>query len=123
MPVTVETYPLVVYKGGKFYQEFQLLQDDLTPVSFAGKTLKGRIKESKSSSTIINELTEVNGGVVQVDTANGIFGMLLTSAQTELITAEYGVYDIMQIDDAYPTLESEYIVKGPITYIEGITEQ
>jgi hypothetical protein len=123
MSITLETYPLTIRKGGKFYQEFQLLEDDGQPISFTGKTLKGRILESVNSTTVIAELTEANGGMVQVDTTNGIFGMLLTSLQTSVITAANGVYDILQIDDAYPTIESEYIVKGPITFIEGITEQ
>lgn len=123
MSLTVETLPLIIYKGGKFYQEFQLLQDDMSPVSFVGKTLKGRIKESTKSSTVLFDLTEDNGGVVQVDAINGVFGMLLTSLQTATLTVNNGVYDIMQIDDNYPTIESEYIVKGPITFITGITPQ
>lgn len=122
MSIPPERHDLVVRKGGKFYVEFQQVQDDMTHISLAGKTLKGRVKESLKSPTVLHDLTEANGGLVIVDEANGIFGMLLRSDQTN-VTADYGIYDIMAIDDDYPTIESEYIVEGKITYTTGVTQQ
>lgn len=122
MSIPPETYDLVIRKGGKFYQEFQQVQDNGVPISLAGKTLKGRVKESLKSPTVLHELTEANGGVVKVDEANGVFGMLIRSDQSN-VAADFGIYDIMLIDNAYPTLESEYVVAGKITYITGVTQQ
>lgn len=122
MSIPPERYDLVIRKGGKFYVEFQQVQDDMTPISLAGKTLKGSVKESLKSPTVLHDLTEANGSLVVVDEANGIFGMLLRSNQTN-VTADYGIYDIMAIDDDYPTIESEYVVEGKITYTTGVTQQ
>lgn len=120
--IDVETYNITVYKGSKFYEQFQLVQSDLTPISLVGKTLKGTIKESLKATANLFELTEANGGLTKVDAANGIFTMLLDSSQTN-ISASRGVYDIMQINDTYPDDESEYIVRGSVNFIQGITQQ
>lgn len=122
MSIPPEEYDIVIRKGGKFYIEFQQLQDDGQPISLAGKTLKGRVKESFNSTVVLHDLTEANGGLVKVDEANGIFGMLIRSDQSN-VTADFGVYDIMAIDNAYPTIESEFIVVGKITYEMGVTQQ
>lgn len=122
MTIIPEQLPLTIYKGVKFYQEFQLLQDDESVVSLVGKTLKCTIKESFNAATVLHNLTEANGGVVKVDAANGIFAILITSDLTN-VSVSKGVYDIISINDDYPTIETELLIRGAIVYINGVTPQ
>ena len=122
MSIPPEVYDLVIRKGGKFYQEFQQVQDNGVPIPLTNKLLKGRVKESLKSPTVLHDLTEENGGMVIVDELNGVFGMLIRSDQSN-VAADYGIYDIMAIDKDYPTLESEYLVMGKVTYTTGVTQQ
>lgn len=122
MTIEPENYPLTIYKGGKFYVEFQLQDDDGLPISLVGKSLKCRIKESEKSSSVLFDLTIANGGMIITDAANGIFAILITSDVSN-VEADRGIYDVLQIDDSYPTLESEYVLRGKVTFIKGITQQ
>ena len=122
MTVTVERLDLIVYKGSRFYQEFQQVEDDLSPMPLTDKTVKCYIKESLKSSVRLFELTEGKGGTVIVDRLNGIFGIQINSDQTD-IAQTVGIYDIMLIDINHPTIDSERIVEGKILFSEGVTKQ
>jgi len=122
MTVTVERLDLTIYKGSRFYQEFQQVEDDLAPIPLTDKTVKCCIKESFKSSVNLFELTEANGGTVIVDRPNGVFGILLNSDQTN-ISQTVGIYDIMLIDIDHPTIDSERIVEGKILFSAGVTAQ
>ena len=120
MTTLAERVDIVIQKGAKFYQEFQFVQDDLQPISLAGKTLKCMIKESHKSPTVLHTLTEDNGGMIMLDAANGSFAMHIESDETN-VTVDYGIYDIITIEDDYPTTEIERIVEGNVTYTKRVT--
>lgn len=122
MTIPAERVDIIIPKGAKFYLEFQQVQDNLEPISLAGKTLKCTIKESHSSPVILHELTEANEGMVKVDEANGIFAMQIPSDKTD-IPQDFGVYDIILIDNNYPTVETERVLQGSVTYSKGVTKQ
>ncbi|PIR06680.1 MAG: hypothetical protein COV55_02905 [Candidatus Komeilibacteria bacterium CG11_big_fil_rev_8_21_14_0_20_36_20] len=122
MTIEPEEYNLTIHKGGKFYFEFQLQDDEGLPISLVGKSLKCRIKESVRSSEVLLDLTTANGGMIITDAVNGIAAISIRSDETS-VDADRGVYDIIQIDNSYPTIESEYIMFGKVTFITGITPQ
>lgn len=122
MSIPPEQVDLIVRKNSKFYVEFQLAQDDGTPISLKNKILKCIVKESDKSTTVLHTLTSANGGLPIVDEDNGIFGFLLKSDETG-VTVDRGVYDILVVDNDYPTIESECHIFGNITYIAGRTVQ
>jgi hypothetical protein len=108
----------IVRKNSKYYIEFQLLQDTGVPISLKNKTLKCIVKESDKSPVVLHTLTSLNGGLPIIDENNGIFGFLLKSNETN-VSVDRGVYDILVIDNDYPTIESECHIFGNITYIAG----
>lgn len=122
MTIPAERVDITIPKGAKFYQEFQQVQDNMVPISLAGKSLKCTIRESYKSPVVLHELTEANGGMIKVDEANGVFAMLIPSDKTN-VSCDFGVYDIILIDNLYPTVETERVIQGQVIYSKGVTQQ
>ena len=120
MTIVAERVDLVIQKGAKFYQEFQFVQDDLQPITMVGKTLKCTIKESQKSPLVLHTLTEDNGGMIMLDAAQGSFAMYIEADETN-VSVDYGLYDIITIEDDYPTTEIERIIEGKVTYTQRVT--
>lgn len=115
-----ERVDFIVQKGAKFYQEFQLTEDDgFTPISLAGKKIECNIKKSYNASSSLFNLTEANGGTSRLDAANGIFCISIESNRTN-IAINTGVYNIKIIDDDYPTIETERIVEGTLKFTSDV---
>lgn len=115
-----ERIDFVVQKGAKFYQEFQLTEDDgVTPISLIGKKITCTIKKSYNASTTLFSLTEANEGTSRLDAANGIFCISLTSDVTN-VNILTGVYNIKIIDDDYPTIETERIIEGHLRFTDDV---
>ena len=62
-----------------------------TPVPLTGFTAKMQIRETVDSSTVIAELTHLNGGIT-IDAANYTVTVTLTSTQTSAFTFPTAVY-------------------------------
>lgn len=119
MTEQAERLDLVINKGARFYQEFQLVEDDLSPISIADKTVRCVIRESWKSTTVLFNLTVDNGGVVLDDSLNGVFGLLLNANQTN-IAQTVGIYDVLLVDNDHPTLDSDRVVAGKIVFSPGL---
>lgn len=122
MTEPAERLDIVIQKGARFYQEFQQVDDNGAPIPIVNQTIKCIMKESFKSTVNLFELTEENGGIVLDDAANGVFGLLLNANQTD-IPQTIGIYDVLLIDNDYPTLDSDRIVEGKIKFSPGITKQ
>lgn len=111
---------LVIQKGAKFYVEFQQLEEDeVTPISLVGYSIRCRVKESFNSSVVLHELTTANGGVTIINAAQGSFMLNIAADQTNK-NVDYAVYDIVLINDTYPGIEDERIIEGKITYTKKV---
>lgn len=108
-----------IEKGIKFYKELQLTKEDGTAKTLVGKEVKCIIKESKETATKLHELTEANGGIEVIDDTNGIFALYIPADDT-LVDADFGFYDLLEIDSTYPDTETEKVLYGRITYVKGM---
>ena len=108
-------HDIIVKKGAKFYQEFQFLDDSGNPVPYTGKTLKGRVLESFKTNNVLHDLTEANGGMVRVNELDGSFAIYLPGNITK-VNVDHGFYDVVAIDNAYPTTEIEPFLEGTVSY-------
>lgn len=116
-----ETYDIIINKGAKFYLEMQQVEDDgVTPIPFINCTIECKIRESFKSSIVLHHLTEANGGIIRLSNTEGRFALLIEATNTNIV-AEYGVYDVISKDVAYPTREIDRIVQGKVTYSNGVT--
>lgn len=110
----------VIEKGARFYKEIQLTDDAGTPVTLVGKKIKFTAKESTATSTKLHDLTEDNSGIQVLDDALGNVAIYISAEDTGAIEADYGWYNITEIDEDYPDEEIERLLEGKITYSKGV---
>lgn len=106
-------------KKAKVYKEIQLKNNDGTNKSLVGYVVKCIIKESYATDTILFELTEANGGVIVLDDPNASFALAIDADDMDII-AERAVYEVLQIDSNFEDTEITKILKGKITFVEGL---
>jgi hypothetical protein len=87
-----------------------------TPVPLTGYTARMQIRSSLSSSTVIQELTTSNGGIV-IDTTYNTITILLTATQTASLTFSTAVYGLELVSgtDVIP------FCTGTLTLVQEIT--
>lgn len=111
-------FNIEIEKRVKYYQAFDVELDDTTPVSFVGKTLECKIKESYETDEVLHHLTEANGGIIVIDDANGKFALNINADDTNVVP-DYGVYTVVAIDSSDPEDERERLLEGKVTFTEG----
>jgi len=117
---TAERIDFIIQKGAKFYQEFQLTEDDgVTPISLVGKKVVCTIKQSFNANNWVHQLTEANEGTTRLDPANGVFCISIPATETNK-NMSTAVHNIKLIDDEYPTIETERIIEGKVTYTSDV---
>jgi hypothetical protein len=88
-----------------------------TPVPLTGFTAKMQIRETVDSSTVIAELTHLNGGIT-IDAANYTVTVTLTSTQTSAFTFPTAVYSL-ELTDANGDVTT--FIQGNLTLIQEVT--
>lgn len=88
-----------------------------TPVPLTGFTAKMQIRETVDSSTVIAELTHLNGGIT-IDTANYTVTVTLTNTQTSAFTFPTAVYSLELTD---PNGDVTTFIQGNLTLIQEVT--
>ena len=88
-----------------------------TPIPLTGFTAKMQIRETVDSSTVIAELTHLNGGIT-IDTANYTVTVTLTSTQTSAFTFPTAVYSL-ELTDANGDVTT--FIQGNLTLIQEVT--
>jgi len=88
------------------------------PQSLVGKKVRCIIKESYETDTILFDLTEANNGINVLDDAGGQISLYISAADLD-ITADFGVYSIVSIDETYPLDIINKLLDGKITFVKG----
>ena len=87
-----------------------------TPVDLAAYTARMQIRPTLTSSTIIQELTTANGGVV-IDNVSKTITIVITAAQTTLLTFSTAVYSLELVSGT----EVVPFCGGTITLVPEVT--
>ncbi|NBS60815.1 MAG: hypothetical protein EBT26_01990 [Microbacteriaceae bacterium] len=87
------------------------------PISLVGYTAKMQIRETVDSSTVILELTHLNGGIV-LDTANYTITVNMTNVQTAAFTFPVAVYSL-ELTDSSGFVTT--FIQGNLTLIPEVT--
>jgi hypothetical protein len=115
-----ERFDMVIEKKAKFYKEIDLQDANGNPISSIGRLIKCVIKESYATETILFTLTEENGGILVLDDALGKIALVILSDATD-VDADFGVYDLIRIDEIVPLLGNERLLEGKITFSKGVS--
>lgn len=115
-----ERIDFIVQRGAKFSKEFQLLEDDgITPISLVTKTVECSVKQSFKAAAKLFHLTEANEGCNRLDAENGSFSINIDADKTN-IDIDTAFYNIKLIDNSYPTIETERIIEGRLTFTKDV---
>lgn len=116
--MTAARLDLVIDKNTQWIQEMDIEFEDTNAVSLVGQSVKMVIKESYSTSTVLLQLTEGNGGVTILDDAGGKFVLTINADDTDM-GVDYAVYDLVLVSDTDPEDEIEKLLFGKIEFREG----
>lgn len=106
------TQNLTINRGSSYKVIYKLYKDG-SPVNLAGHSLRGTIKPSSISSTILLNLTSANL-LLEIDYANSAIVMNLKESFTRRITIASAVYDIEIINSIG---DASKIITGLMTFI------
>ena len=123
MPAGV--YDFEVEQGATYKPILQWKNKDTgVPYNITGCEVRMQVRKSQQQPVII-EATTTNGKFVITDGPNGTFQMVLSSADTSLLTSKEAVYDIeIAFPDGPPptvvrVLKGRFLVDPNITQIES----
>lgn len=111
---------LEIYKGSTYSKTIQWKTGDpLLPVDITGCSVNMQIKQTTSSTDVIDTLTTANSRITIDNAAQGIITMHFPVISTKDVTINSAVYDL---DVSYPGGEPNYtIVYGKVKYINQVT--
>lgn len=111
------TKNLTLNKGSSYRISFLLSKDD-NSVNLTGYSLRGQIRPSISSPTILLNMTSANL-LLKINNSNSTIEMNLPESFTRKVTQSVAVYDIELINNIG---ETSKIVTGLITFIPEVTQ-
>lgn len=111
------TKNLTINKGSGYKITFSLSKDG-DPVDLTGYSLRGQVRPSASSSTVLLNMTSANL-LLKIDNANSSIIMNLPESFTRRVPGTYGVYDIELLN---PVSDASKIVTGLITFVPEVTQ-
>ncbi len=111
------TKNLTINKGSGYKIIFTISKDS-NDVDLTGYSLRGQIRPSSSSSTVLLNMTSANL-LLKIDNENSSIIMNLPESFTRRVSGSYGVYDIELLN---PTSDAYKIVTGLITFVSEVTQ-
>lgn len=111
------TKNLTINKGSGYRITFTLSKDG-SDVDLAGYSLRGQIRPSSSSTSVLLNMTSANL-LLKIDNANSAIIMNLPESFTRRVPGSYAVYDIELLN---PTSDAYKIVTGLLTFIPEVTQ-
>lgn len=111
------TKNLTINKGSGYRITFTLTKDG-TDVDLTGYSLRGQIRPSSSSASVLLNMTSANL-LLKIDNANSAIIMNLPESFTRRVPGSYAVYDIELLS---PTSDAYKIVTGLLTFIPEVTQ-
>jgi len=117
MTVVPGLVDLTIYQGSNFSQVVTFLQTvGGTPVDLTGLTGRMQIRQSKTSTDVMIEMTTANGRLA-FGGANGVVTMTLTATETATILSD-GVYDLEFVTSA---TSADRWLEGSVTLSKEVT--
>lgn len=115
-------YTQRIVQGDSFFKDYTGSEvdtntGDTVPLDLSNKTIRGQIRPSHDSETVINFTTNTtDSGTGTIDT----FSISLTSSQTSAMTGGTWVYDVEAIDNTNveivnTLLKGNFIVRDEVT--------
>lgn len=87
-------YDLDVVQGSTFSAQLSVKNADGSPVNLTGYDVRGFIKYSYGSNSVLLNLNPVVNITAPLTKASGVIDVRLTAAQTSTLPITVGVYDI-----------------------------
>lgn len=109
------TKNLTINKGSGYKITFTLSKNG-GDVDLTGHSLRGQIRPSSSSSTVLFNMTSANL-LLQIEDSSIV--MTLPESFTRRVTGTYATYDIELLS---PTADAYKIVSGLITFVPEVTQ-
>ena len=108
-----------IRKGSTFTRQYQWKTRDNnvdTPVNITGWTIRSMVKDTYGG-TVIFDLSTLGAGIVVTDAVNGIFSITITSAQTDAVEFNKGVFDIELTDN----ITVKNLIGGNVVFYKQVT--
>jgi hypothetical protein len=106
---------LTINKGSGYRITFALSKGGI-PADLSGHTLRGQIRPSSSSSSVLLNMTSANL-LLKIENSNVI--MNLPESFTRRVKENYAVFDLELLS---PTSDAYKIVTGLITFVPEVTQ-
>lgn len=110
------TYNLQIPQGTTYTKTFRWLADNV-PVNLTGATARMQIRRRKISQTVDFEATTENGKL-SINPIAGEIVLTIPAADTDLLLARKGVFDIEVVDSAG---EVTRLLEGTVDVSAGVT--
>lgn len=110
------TNNLTINKGSAYKIIYSVTKNG-SAANLNGYSLRGQIKPSASSSTVLLNMTSANL-LLQVDTANSALVMNLPESFTRRVVESFAYYDIELIN---PQAQVAKVAQGLITFVPEVT--
>lgn len=111
------TKNLTINKGSGYKITFTLSKNG-GDVDLTGHALRGQIRPSSTSTTVLLNMTSANL-LLKIDNDNSAIIMTLPESFTRRVSGTYAVYDIELLS---PTADAYKIVTGLITFVPEVTQ-
>lgn len=112
---------LTINKGAKYIKTFVWRDKTKTPISLAGLSARMQIRETLESTTVISELTTVNGKIIlEPNAETGRIDLLIGATETDAFTVNNAVYDLELYNISDPD-DVTRIVEGVVSIVGGVT--
>lgn len=113
-------YDITIEQGAKYSLDLTFYTDKNknNTEDFTGNTWRMKIRDSVSSSTVIEELTSANNKIDISNQDQGIITLKLTAPTTEAYTFTEGVYDLERVIDSD---DVRRMLQGTVTLDKEVT--
>jgi hypothetical protein len=109
---------LTIYQGSTFRRVVRLADDAGGAIDLTGATARMHVRAAITDTATLLELTEANGRALVTDAVGGEITLLVSAADTALLTFTTGVYDL-EIEYSDGTVDR--VLYGKVTLSKEVT--
>jgi hypothetical protein len=115
--MTAAAYDFVIEQGATLDKSFVWKDSTGTVINLSGYTARMQIRQTAASSTVLLELTTLNGRII-ITAGEGKIRLLVTAADTGAITWQRGKYDLELVSSAGIVTR---LLSGDVTVSKEVT--
>ena len=114
-----DRYDFTINKKAIFEKDIYLTDINNVPIDLTTKSVRCIIKESKSTESILFDLTNINGGALIIEPLLGHIRLFINTEDTDIEPLS-GFYEVVIFDTGYFSTTADRLLEGFITFSEGL---